>query len=135
MVARFQELAAWQLCLELYEVIVEITSEGPASHRRFLEQMCDAADSAPSLIAEGFCRFTTAEFVRYLRMARGEIGEVQSRLQAARRRNYFSVKDADRADLIARRAMGTTTNLLKSKLRQLETEKRTKRERQRRRPR
>jgi four helix bundle protein len=123
MVARFQELVAWQLCVELHDVIVEITSGGPAAaNKRYQEQIRDAAESAPSLIAEGFCRFTTAEFVRYLRMARGELAEVQSRLHVGRRRNYFSDEDAERADLIARRAMGTTTNLLKSKLRQLEEE-------------
>ena len=98
-----------------------------ADDRRFQEQIRDAAESAPSLIAEGFCRFTTAEFVRYLRMARGELGEVQSRLHVGRRRNYLSHEDADRAELIARRAMGTTTNLLRSKLRQLETEAESKR--------
>ena len=118
--------------MELCEVIFAITATGPASaDAEFRDQIRNAAKHAPSLIAEGFARFTTAEFVRYLRMARGELGEVQSDLQLGRTAKYFSPDDADRAELIARRAMGTTTNLLKSKLRQLEEEARRKRRRRR----
>jgi four helix bundle protein len=130
MVARFQELVAWQRSVELCDVIFTITETGPASgDREFHDQIRDAAKHAPSLIAEGFARYTTAEFVRYLRMAMGELGEVQSNLELGRRLKYISTNDADRAELIARRAMGTTTNLLKSKLRQLDAETRRKRRR------
>jgi len=132
MVARFQDLVAWRFCIELCEVVFATTEVGrAASDREFQEQIRDAAMSAPSLIAEGFARFTTREFVRYLRMARGELAEVQNHLSVGRELSYFSTEDAERAETAARRAMGTTTNLLKSKLRQLETERRTKRRRRR----
>ena len=71
------------------------------------------------MIAEGFARYTDREFVRYLRMARGELAEVQSHLLTGAARNYFSPSDLERAETLADRAMGTTTNLLKSKLWQL----------------
>jgi four helix bundle protein len=46
----------------LYDVIVEITSGGPAADdRRFQEQIRHAAESAPSLIAEGFTRLRQLE--------------------------------------------------------------------------
>ena len=77
-------------------------------------------------VGEGFVRFTTPEIVRYLRMARGELGEVQSNLEVGRRTKYFSTAESGRAETLARRAMGTTTSLLKSKLRQLEAEARAK---------
>ena len=130
MVSRFNDLVAWQLSVALCEVIFSITETGAAaSNREFQTQIRNAAENAPSLIAEGFLRFTTGEFVRYLRMARGELGEVQSNLEVGRKLQYFSPEDADRAALAARRAMGTTTNLLKSKLDKLAAEKRTKRRR------
>ena len=56
--------------MELCEVIFQITEEGKsAADTEFQNQIRRAAKSAPSLIAEGFVRFTAPEMVRYLRMA------------------------------------------------------------------
>lgn len=82
----------------------------------FCDQIRGAAQNAAPLIAEGFIRFTPDEFVRYLRMARGELAEVQSRLRHARTREFFTDDQWNAMATLARRAMGTTTNLLKSKL-------------------
>ena len=113
----FQDLIAWQLAMELCDVIFEITETGPAaSDADFQDQIRRAAKAAPPLIAEGFLRYTPDEFVRYLRMARGELGEVQSRLEFAKRRKYFSEEQQSRACSLARRAMAATSKLLKSKL-------------------
>jgi four helix bundle protein len=128
MVQRFQELAAWQLSIELCELVYEITESGKAGgDTEFRNQIRRAAKSAPSLIAEGFVRFTPAEMVRYLRMARAELAEVQSNLAVGRKTNYFSTDQLDRAEVLARRAMGTTTSLMKSKLRQIQERARTAR--------
>jgi four helix bundle protein len=122
--------------MELCEVVSQMTTDGlAAADLEFRDQIRRAADSAPSLIAEGFLRFTTGEFVRYLRMARGELGEVQSLLERARRKKYFADDVLDGTCLLARRAIGTTTNLLKAKIQQQEAERRQKRRRPRKRQR
>ena len=119
-VKRFQDLVAWKLCAELAGLIFELTENGPVSKDfGFRSQIRAAADSAAPMIAEGFGRYTGREFVRYLRMARGELAEVQSHLIVGASRNYFAPSDLQRAQTLADRAMGTTTNLLKSKLRQV----------------
>ena len=116
----FEELAAWRFCREMEDVIMEITESGRvARDEEFRSQIRTAAQKPPPLIAEGFIRYTPREFVRYLRMARGEIAEVQSKLHSAAARRYFSEEQLARACPITKRAMGTTTNLLKAKLRQL----------------
>lgn len=116
-VRRFQDLIAWQLAMELNDVVFEITDAGPpARDAEFRAQIRNAASAAPPLIAEGFLRFTPAEFIRYLRMARGEVGEVQTHLEIGRRRNYFAPEQLSRACPLADRTMTTITNLLKSKL-------------------
>lgn len=98
-------------------MIYELTEEGPClSDAEFRDQIRNAAEASAPLIAEGFIRFTPDEFVRYLRMARGEIAEVQSKLESARRKRYFTPDQQTRAESIAGRAMGVTTRLLKSKL-------------------
>ena len=128
MVNRFEDLVAWQLCVELCGAVFEITEDGKAAaDAEFQNQIRRAAKAAPSLIAEGFARFTAPEMVRYLRMARAELAEVQSNLAVGRRLSYFSNEQLEPVQLLARRAMGTTTSLLKSKLRQLQEPAPTKR--------
>jgi len=127
---RFQELIAWQRCRELSDIIFEITETGPAARNtEFREQIRDAAQGAAPLIAEGFVRYLPGDFARYLRMARGEIAEVQSDLEEARAKNYFSDEQQSRASTVARRAMSLTTRLLVSKVRQIESERKRKKRR------
>ena len=114
---RFQELDAWQLAFSLSKRIDELTSSGKCTtDQEFCEQIRRAASKAPPLIAEGFIRFTPDEIVRYMRMARGELGEVQSRLLHAQTRGYFDVDQWNAVKTLADRAMAATTALLKSKL-------------------
>jgi four helix bundle protein len=127
MANRFEDLAAWRFCTELCQQVDEITDKVP--DRKFRDQIRDAAESAPALIAEGFARFTTGEMIRYLRMARGELGEVQNDIRRGLRARYFSASEAESLAKLAGRAMGTTTNFLKAKLRQREDEARNKRRR------
>ena len=117
---RFEELAAWQFSREMEDVIFEITEKGRVTRdREFRNQIRAAASKAPPLIAEGFIRFTPRQFAHYLRMARGEIAEVQSKLASAKARKYFTAEQLTLATRKTNRAMGTTTNLLKAKLRQI----------------
>jgi len=126
-VRRFQDLVAWQLSIELSVAISGLTSA--TENVTFRDQIRDAADSAPALIAEGFKRYTPSEFARYLRMACAELAEVQSELELGRQNRYFVTSSFESIETLARRAIGTTTNLLKAKLRQVEAEKRAKRRR------
>ena len=128
-VRRYEDLVAWQLCLAMSRVIFEMTQTGPSSKDlEFRNQIRKAADATAPLIAEGFVRYTTPEMVRYLRMARAELAEVQTHLQAGEDKRYFTPDQLERARPAVNRAMGTTTNLLKAKLRQLEEERRRRTE-------
>jgi four helix bundle protein len=116
-VRRFEDLIAWQLAMELAAMIHQISETGPSTRdAEFRGQLRASAKKAPALIADGFLRFTRLEFVRYLRMARAEIGEVQNHLEFARRRRLFSASQLDQATVLAKRAMVATSRLLKSKL-------------------
>jgi four helix bundle protein len=113
-------------------VVAAILQEGCRGNPEFRSQLGEAAEAAAPLIAEGFARFTTGEFVRYLRLARGELAEVQTKLAQARTQGYFTVSQLSRAEPAVDHAMAVTTNLLKSKLRQLDAQ-RSQRRRQRKR--
>jgi four helix bundle protein len=116
-VKKFQDLVAWQLAMDMSEAIYEITETGPAARDiEYRTQIRSAASKPAPLIAEGFVRFTTPEFVRYLRLARAEIAEVQTHLETGRRRRYFSSEQFAHASSVTDRTMGTITNLLKAKV-------------------
>jgi len=122
---RFEELIAWQLATELCDVVFSLTESGKClSDPAFREQIRRASENAPALIAEGFVRYTPDEFVRYLRMARGELSEVTSRLVHADSRHYFTSEQHKDVTELARRALAVTTALLKAKLPQVKKRQR-----------
>jgi four helix bundle protein len=134
-VRRFQDLVAWQLCTELRERLFEMTKSGPSSRDfSFCDQVRRAAKNAPALIAEGFVRFTIPEFIRYLRMARSELGEIENALEHAKVERLFTEDQLNAANTLFRRSMATTTNLMKSKLRQLAADESNQKRRRRKTP-
>jgi four helix bundle protein len=58
-------------------------------------QLRRSAVSVPSNIAEGSSRGTTREFIRFLQVARGSLGELQTQLLIARDVGYLTEADLD----------------------------------------
>jgi four helix bundle protein len=112
MVRTFFELDAWRLCDELRQQVEAIIATTPAGRDlKFCDQIRGAADSACANIAEGFGRFTPAEFRRFLVIARGSTTEVQSHLAAALSRKYLTREQFDRLIRLSGRAIGAITGL------------------------
>jgi four helix bundle protein len=82
---RFEDIKAWQLARELtYQV--HVLCDKPSMTKRFAlkDQLCRAAMSAMSNVAEGYSRSTDKDFAHFLDMARGSAMEVQSHLYIVR---------------------------------------------------
>ena len=91
-ITKFEDLIAWQEARKLVSMIYKITSDGLFSKDFGLkDQIQSAAVSSMTNIAEGFDNESTAEFARFLGMARRSAVEVQSLLYVALDTNY--VKD------------------------------------------
>ena len=89
-ISRFEDLVAWQLAIELPDLIEAMVSKGPASENpTFVDQILRASSKAPAQIAEGFLRYTAADSANDYRMARVSLGETQTHLARGRRRKYF----------------------------------------------
>lgn len=83
-VTRFEDLIAWQEARKLMQMAYKVTSEGTfARDFEMRDQLRAAALSAMTNIAEGFDNESTAEFARFLGMARRSAVEVQSLCYAA----------------------------------------------------
>jgi four helix bundle protein len=77
----YRDLDAWRLGIRLTSAIYRLTASFPSSELYGLTtQLRRAAVSVPSNVAEGWGRGTTTEYLRFLRMARGSLYEVETQL-------------------------------------------------------
>lgn len=89
-VRSYRELIAWQKAMDLVQVIYVTTKDFPAQERYGLaSQVCRAAVSVPSNIAEGQGRRSTKEFKHHLSMAYGSLCEVETQILIAHRLAYL----------------------------------------------
>ncbi len=83
-ITKFEDLIAWQEARNLVKIVYKLTSEGSlAKDFGMRDQIQRAAVSVMTNIAEGFDCESTAEFARFLGIARRSAVEVQSLLYAA----------------------------------------------------
>lgn len=83
-ITKFEDLIAWQEARTLVKMVYKLTSEGSFSKDFGMrDQIQRAAVSVMTNIAEGFDCESTAEFARFLGIARRSAVEVQSLLYAA----------------------------------------------------
>jgi len=88
-VSRFEDLAVWQEGCDLAVQIYELSREGKLARDYGLrDQMTRSAVSIPSNIAEGKERETAPELIRYLYIAKGSTGELQTQLYIAQKIGY-----------------------------------------------
>jgi len=114
-VKRHQDLIAWQRGMSLCREVYKSTNALPDSERFGLQsQMRRAAVSIPSNIAEGFGRQATADLIRFLRMARGSLFELQTQFQIAVDLKYINEGQVP-AD-----ALGEADRVLQGLIRSLE---------------
>lgn len=77
----FKDLLVWQRSVELATVVYKICENLP-QHELFglRSQMCRAAVSIPSNIAEGQKRGTSKDFAQFLRIAYGSSAELETQI-------------------------------------------------------
>jgi four helix bundle protein len=93
-IRRFEEIKAWQNAREMVREIYRACRETSLGKDFGLrDQLCRAAVSGMTNIAEGFGRKTDKDFAHFLDMARGSCIEVQSLLYVALDAGYLAQAD------------------------------------------
>jgi len=88
---RFEELEAWQKARELTQAVYRVAgTDRFARDFGLRDQICRAAVSVMSNIAEGFERGSNPEFIHFLAIARGSAAEVEAQLYVALDQGYVS---------------------------------------------
>jgi four helix bundle protein len=86
----FHTIRAWQLADDLAVAVYRATAAFPRHEIYGLtSQLRRSAYSVPSNIAEGCCRSTRADYLRFLDMALGSLSEARYQLHLARRLDYL----------------------------------------------
>ena len=124
----FRDLVAWQLAEALKCEVLAFTSDGPAARDfRFRDDIRASSASASANIAEGFGRFKPGQFAQFLGYARASLVETQNHLIDTRDRRFIDAALFSRLWNLSKAAERATTNLLRSKLRQAQEERRRRR--------
>lgn len=77
----YRDLIAWQRAREFARQIYRLTGNFPKKETSGLTmQLRRAAVSIPSNIAEGKARYSSKEFVHFLRTARGSLAEAETQV-------------------------------------------------------
>lgn len=87
----FEDIEAWQNARNLAHRIHELTNVSSfEKDYKLINQINGSSGSVMDNIAEGFERDGTKEFIQFLSIAKGSVGETRSQLYRALDRNYIS---------------------------------------------
>lgn len=96
-IRRFEDIIAWQKARILTREIYDLSKQGQfAKDFGLTDQLRRASVSIMSNIAEGFDRESSAEFARFLSIAKGSCAEVRSQLYIALDVGYLTQAEFDR---------------------------------------
>lgn len=92
---RFEDLPIWQQSRSLCNRIFRIVEKSSAFSKdyRFRDQLKAAGGSVMDNIAEGFERSSRLEFVNFLGIAKGSVGEIRSQLYRSIDNKYIDYDD------------------------------------------
>ena len=86
----YRELMVWQKSYALALAVYQATRAFPRSELFGLtSQFRRAAVSVPANIAEGYCRRSRPDYLRFLSISQGSIGEIDTLLSLARDLSYL----------------------------------------------
>jgi four helix bundle protein len=91
-----KDLKIWQKSIVLVEACYRVSANLPVDERFGLtSQIRRASTSVPANIAEGFGRWNSREFLRFLAIASGSLRELETHLVIACRLGYLSERAND----------------------------------------
>jgi four helix bundle protein len=97
----YQKLRVWMDAIAYYKKTWEVFRKLPYELRRVASQQIAAGDSAHRNIAEGYCRRSIHEYLKFLYIALASLGESVSGLHAYKAANQISLEDFETLDALA----------------------------------
>ena len=89
----YQQLRVWQDAVDFYKLNSDVFRKFPYELKRVASQAIAASNSVHRNIAEGYCRRSIKEYLNFLSIALGSLGESVSGLFACRETNQLNEQD------------------------------------------
>jgi four helix bundle protein len=89
----YQQLRVWRDSIEFYRLTSHVFRNWPYELRRVGSQAIAASDSVHRNIAEGYCRKSIREYLNFLNIALGSLGESVSGLHAYREAGQMTAEE------------------------------------------
>jgi four helix bundle protein len=97
----YQQLRVWDDAVEYYKQTWEVFRKLSFELRWVASQQIASSDSVHRNIAEGYCRRSIHEYIKFLYIALGSLGESVSGLYACREAGQVSLEDFARLNDLA----------------------------------
>jgi four helix bundle protein len=91
----YQQLRVWQDAIELYVLGWSVFRKFPFELKRVASQAISSSDSVHRNIAEGYCRRSLREYLQFLNISLGSLGESVSGFYACRKAEQITEEDFD----------------------------------------
>ena len=96
-IKRFEELNIWKLSLEITKKIYDLSANKKFSiDFNLRDQIRRSIISVSSNIIEGFEKNNNNEFIRFLKIAKGSLGETRNQLYIALAVSYITKEEFDK---------------------------------------
>ena len=97
----YQKLRVWKDAVEYYKETCKVFKKFPYELKRVANQAIASSDSIHRNISEGYCRRTIKDYLRFLYIALGSLGESVSGLHAYRNANQITEDEFQLLDTLA----------------------------------
>jgi len=97
----YQKLRVWTDAIDYYEQTCNVFRGFPYELKRIASQAISSSDSVHQNIAEGYCRRSIHEYLNFLNIALGSLGESVSGLHAYRKAKQITEDEFERLDSLA----------------------------------
>src|SRR5881296_1586652 len=97
----YQQLRVWQDAIEYYRLTCGVFRKFPYELKRVASQQIASADSVHRNIAEGYCRRSIREYLNFLNIALGSLGESVSGLFAYAKARQITESDFEKLNSLS----------------------------------
>ncbi len=97
----YKKLTVWNDAIHYYVITCEVFRPFPYDLKRVASQQIASADSVHRNIAEGYCRRSIKEYLNFLNIALGSLGESVSGLFAFAKSKQISKEPFEKLDSLA----------------------------------
>ena len=97
----YQKLRVWNDAIDYYVQTCDVFRRFPYELKRVAAQSIASSDSVHRNISEGYCRRSIREYLNFLNIALGSLGESVSGLHAYRKSEQITEQEFQRLDILA----------------------------------